>query len=250
MSGAIAVDRIDELERTIEALNSRIDILVEEAIEQRRRRVALDELRTDFAPIAMSAVERTADVLDGHDIDTAHLIELAARIAANATLLEAVLDQIESLTDLARDMQPVVGRSMEMAIAASARFEERGYFEFADATAGVVDRIVTNYTADDVEALGDNVVQILDIVKDLTQPEVLAVAQRALDAVHRQTAAAESSTVEPPSLVGLARKLRDPEVRRGMGRALDTLAAVSAADERTTTGETAPARTTDTHGGA
>lgn len=249
MSDATTVDRADELERKIDALSAQIDFLTEEAIEQRRRRVALEELRADLTPIAMSAVERSAYTLDDHEIDPADLLQLAARVAANARLLEAALTQLESLTELARDMQPVVGHGMEMAIATAARFEERGYFEFAGATAGVVDRIVSNYSADDVEALGDNVVQILDIVKDLTQPEVLAVAQRALDAVHRQTTAAALEEVEAPGLVDLARKLRDPEVRRGMGRALDTLAAVSATDERTTAGEATLDRTTTTNGG-
>ena len=144
-----------------------------------------------------------------------------------------------------------------MAIASTARFEERGYFEFAGAAGGVVERIVTNYSAEDVEALGDNVVQILDIVKDLTQPDVLAVAQRALDAVHRQTVLAANEDEKPPGLFALAGKLRDPEVRRGMGRALDTLAAVSGADASTAHGPTTedrrntdPQDTTDTQGGA
>ncbi|MFO7700298.1 MAG: DUF1641 domain-containing protein, partial [Acidimicrobiia bacterium] len=37
---------------------------------------------------------------------------------------------------------------------------------------------------------------------------------------------------EPPGLFTLMGKLRDPEIRRGMGRALDTFAAVSTAPHR------------------
>ncbi len=234
MSDAVTIDRADELERKIDALGAQIEFLTEEALEQRRRRIALEELRIDLTPIAMSAVERTAYALDDQQIDSEDLLRLAARFAANARLLEGLIDQLEALSELASDLQPLLGQGVEMAIATAGRFEDRGYFEFAGAAAGVVDRLVTNYTADDVEALGDNVVQILDIVKDLTQPEVLAVAQRALDAVHRQAALGAAATEEPPGFLTLARKLRDPEVRRGMGRALDTLAAVSAADEPTT----------------
>ena len=40
----------------------------------------------------------------------------------------------------------------------SRSYEERGYFEFAKAGLGVVDRVVTNFTEEDVEQLGDNVV--------------------------------------------------------------------------------------------
>lgn len=230
MTDSATIDRAAELERKIDALSAQVQFLTEEALAQRRGRIALEELRADLTPIAMSAVERTAYTLDDQEIDPGDLLQLAARVAANAQLLDKVLVQLESLTALARDLQPIIGQGVEMAIATTARFEERGYFEFAGAAGGVVDRIVTNYSAEDVEALGDNVVQILDIVKDLTQPDVLAVAQRALDAVHRQTVMAGDVEEAPPGLFALAGKLRDPEIRRGMGRALDTLAAMSSAD--------------------
>jgi uncharacterized protein YjgD (DUF1641 family) len=246
MTDSATIDRADELERKIDALSAQVQFLTDEALAQRRGRIALEELRADLTPIAMSAVERTAYTLDDQEIDPGDLLQLAARVAANARMLDSALAQLESLAALARDLQPIVGQGVEMAIATTARFEERGYFEFAGAAGGVVERIVTNYSAEDVEALGDNVVQILDIVKDLTQPEVLAVAQRALDAVQRQTLMAGAVEEEPPGLFALARKLRDPEVRRGMGRALDTLAAVSAADAAADS-QPATENTTDTN---
>ena len=94
----------------------------------------------------------------------------------------------------------------------------------------MVDRIVTNYSKEDVEALGDNIVHMLDIIKSLTQPEMLAVADRLLAAVQRQQQLAELEPEEPPGLLALAGQMRDPEVRRGMARALNTFKAVSAVE--------------------
>jgi uncharacterized protein YjgD (DUF1641 family) len=107
--------------------------------------------------------------------------------------------------------------------------------------------VVTTYSREDVEALGDNVVQILDIIKDLTQPEVLAMAQRLLDVMQHQGEIVAVYDEEPPSLFALAGKIRDPEVRRGMARAIDTLKAVSAVDVQTTAINDG---TTDPNGGA
>ena len=73
-------------------------------------------------------------------------------------------------------------------------------------------------------------VHILDIVKDLTQPEMLAVANRMLEAVQRQQRLADLEPDEPPSLLALAGRMRDPEVRRGLGRALNTFKAISASE--------------------
>lgn len=233
MTGAATIDRASELERKIDALTAQVEFLTEEALHQRRRRIALEELQADLTPIAMTAVERSAYTLDGVDIDPGDLFQLGARVAANARLLETMIVQLESLADLATDIAPIVSQGVDLAIAKAAGFEERGYFEFAGAAAGVVDRVVANYTREDVEALGDNIVQMLEIIRDLTQPEMLAVAQRLLAVVHRQSEMATREPEEPPGLFTLMGKLRDPEIRRGMGRALDTFAAVSTAPHRT-----------------
>lgn len=232
MTDAVTIDRASELERKIDALTAQVEFLTEEALAQRRRRIALEELQADLTPIAVTAVERSAYTLDGVDIDPGDLFQLGARVAANARLLEAMIVQLQSLADLAGDISPVVSQAVDLTIAKTADFEERGYFEFAAAAAGVVDRVVTNYTREDVEALGDNIVQMLDIIKDLTQPEMLAVAQRLLAVVHRQSEMATRTPEGPPGLFALMGKLRDPEIRRGMGRALDTFAAVSTAPDQ------------------
>jgi uncharacterized protein YjgD (DUF1641 family) len=241
------VDRTTELERKIDALTDQVQFLTEEAQAQRQRRQALEELQADLTPIAMQAIERTSSTLDEAEIDPSDLLQLGVRVAENAQLLEKALAQLESLNELIVDVKPIVDQGVGLAITRMAEMEEKGYFEFVEASLGVVDRVVTTYSREDVEALGDNVVQILDIIKDLTQPEVLAMAQRLLDVMQHQGEIVAVYDEEPPSLFALAGKIRDPEVRRGMARAIDTLKAVSAVDVQTTAINDG---TTDTNGGA
>ncbi|MGI9586572.1 MAG: DUF1641 domain-containing protein [Acidimicrobiia bacterium] len=245
MTESATLDRTAHLEEKIDLLTEQVQFLTAEASAQRMRRIALEELQADLTPIAAAALARSADTLDDAQIDPADLVQLGIRVAANARMLEGVLVQLEALNELAADAKPIVNQGVELAISQAARFEEKGYFAFAEATAGIVDRIVTTYTKEDVEALGDNVVQILEIVKDLTQPQMLAVAQRLLDVVQRQAEINGSEPEDPPGLFALAGKMRDPEIRRGMGRALDTFKAVSAADAPPVS-----TKPTDTTGGA
>ena len=93
---------------------------------------------------------------------------------------------------------------------------------------GVVDKVVTNFSEEDVTALGDNVVTILNTVKEITQPEMLALLQRMIDALQHQQDAIEAEPEDPPGMWALLRKMRDPDVRRGINRALTTLGSVSA----------------------
>ncbi len=54
-----------------------------------------------------------------------------------------------------------------------AELEQKGYFTFARGGMRIVDNVVTSFTEDDVNRLGDNVVLILNTVKDMTQPEIM-----------------------------------------------------------------------------
>ncbi len=69
---------------------------------------------------------------------------------------------------------------------------------------------------------------MLETVKELTQPEMLAMIQHVIEGLQRQQAAVIGEPDEAPSLWALFRRMRDPDVRKGLARGLNTLAAVTA----------------------
>ena len=77
---------------------------------------------------------------------------------------------------------------------------------------------MSSFTEEDVNALGDNIVLILNTVKDMTQPEIMGMLQRTIHTVQEQ-----EEPSEPPSMIGLLKEMRDPDVRRGLGRLLAVL---------------------------
>ena len=250
MTDSATIDHTAELERKIDALTEQVQFLAEEAQAQARRRKAIEELQADLTPIAVQAIERSAYTLDEVQIDPSDLLQLAVRVADNARMLENLMIQMESVTELATELKPIVNRGIVKAIEFADELDQRGYFEFAEAGFDVIDRIVTGYSKEEVEALGDNVVDILDIFKDLTQPEMLAVADRLLEVVQQQQSLATLERQDPPSLFGLIGMMRDPEIRRGLGRALRTFKAVSAAETAQVKQAQDNGNTEDTPGGA
>jgi uncharacterized protein YjgD (DUF1641 family) len=144
--------------------------------------------------------------------------------------LEQLLDhaerreaELEPLRDLAAEVGVLSGPAMATVTARVAEWDERGYLGFARSGGRVVDRIVTSFDEDDVEALGDNVVLMLETLRDLTQPEILRLLRQTAGSVgHLDTPV----TGPPPSAFGLLRELRDPEVRRGLGRLLELVRSV------------------------
>jgi tRNA 2-thiouridine synthesizing protein E len=151
----------------------------------------------------------------------------AKQLAAMQEELAALRQDIHHLAAAQRErdaffeeMQPVLKEVMATATDRLQTLDERGYFTFAREMARVVDRVVQSYGEDDVRALGDNIVRIMDTVRALTQPSVLAVASEASEVIEH------ADELEPTGLFGAMRASRDEDVRRGMALMLGILRSV------------------------
>jgi uncharacterized protein YjgD (DUF1641 family) len=108
-------------------------------------------------------------------------------------------------------------------------YERRGYFAFARGGIGILDRIITSFDEDDVNALGDNIVLILQTVKEMTQPEVMRMLQNTAGAMR------DVEIPDDVSLFRLLRDMRDPAVKRGLSRMLGVLRSLDPAAMHETT---------------
>ena len=221
-----------DLERKIDALTEQLAFVEAELREQRARRAQWDDLRADLAPVTREAMAIAARELEGLEefVGSDDLLRLGLRLLRNARNIEQMVERLESGLDLLDDVAPLSREVFAKVLGALDAADRRGYFSFARAGADVVDRVVTNFSEEDVEQLADNVVLILETVKEMTQPEIMAVLYRMVAAIQKEQAALQAHTDETPSLLELLRKVRDPAVRRGLGRALSTLGAVSDVD--------------------
>jgi len=181
--------------------------------------------------------------LDTHATPTsgaapAHATEAAAAADAAAAdrldRIEARLDllldhaerrdaELEPLRDLAAEVGVLAGPAMDTVTGRIHELDQRGYLGFARSGGRVVERIVASFDEEDVEALGDNVVLMLETLRDLTQPEILQLLRQTAGSVSHLDAPAGGP---PPSTFALLKELRDPEVRRGLARMLELLRSV------------------------
>jgi uncharacterized protein YjgD (DUF1641 family) len=166
---------------------------------------------TMHTPVDLDLIERDADD---------RLAAIEARLDALLAHAERRDAELEPLRDLAADVGVLSGPVMESVTSHVAAWDERGYLTFARGGARVVDRIVTSFDEQDIEALGDNVVLMLETLRDLTQPEILQLLRQTADSVGHLEPTPEG---EPPSTFALLKQLRDPEVRRGLARMLELL---------------------------
>lgn len=222
--------RIEALERKIDALSEQMAYLADEARIRQMHREAYGELVRDLSPVASDAMALATRELEAirQTADLGDLVVLMRTLIEAAPRLQRALAMVDALGELADDAMPLTSDVMVLATDQLGLMQQKGYFEFARAGLGVVDRVVAGFSEQDVEALGDNVVTILNTVKEITQPEMLVLLQRMIDALQRQQYVIENETAQPPSVWALLKKMRDPDVRRGINRALTTLGSVTA----------------------
>jgi tRNA 2-thiouridine synthesizing protein E len=138
--------------------------------------------------------------------------------------LDALNARVHDLTERQRkqdeffsEMSPILKEVMATATTRLDALEKRGYFAFGRELVGVGERIVEGFSPDDVRLLGDSVVAILETVRTLTQPEVLAVAGEASEVLQK------ADQVEPIGILGMVRASRDEDVQKGMAVMMDVV---------------------------
>lgn len=153
------------------------------------------------------------------------LDQLATQIAFLVEEEKIRRDMRESIGELVRDLGPLARQTMDSAAVALVDAEQRGYMGFAREGFEVVDKVITSFSEEDVKALGDNVVLILETVKEMTQPELMQMMRTTIHEVGEM-----DDTGEPPGMMSLLRQMRDPDVRRGLARMMTLLRSMGSAE--------------------
>lgn len=221
----------------LDLLTEQLALMADELRAQRAQRERWAELVEDSAPIMSGAMDVATRELSelSDDVTIDDVARLGRTLARAVPTMEAMLAQLESVHALAQDVVPLASPAVQSLTVALQELEEKGYFTFARGGYQIVDQIITSFDEDDVRALGDNVVLILNTVKELTQPEVMALLQRT--AVTAQEV--DDEFAEPPSMFALIKQMRDPQTRRGLGRLMTMLHTIGA--EQSASGRTPPA---------
>ncbi len=217
----MAEPTVAELSARLDRMGAQMDFVAAELQAQRESRERWSELTETLVPVTRGAVDMATRELE--DLSPDVTAEDAARFARTAARalpkLEVLLAQLDSLSELLHTVNSLSGAGMDKLTEVLAVADDKGYFAFARQGGMIADRVVTEFTEEDVKALGDNVVTILNAVKEMTQPEVMGLVQRTAVSVSD----VEDTHMEPPSLFALLKSMRDPQTRRGLAKVMAML---------------------------
>ena len=214
----------------IDEINYKLNIILEEIELQRQHRRMMEDLKDDLYRVGKDLYETAiVELEEVHDhLNTGDILHLGKKLLRNVNNLSKAFDQMESVRDFARDVSPLVRESILDLMKKFDEFDRKGYFQFAKELQKATDNVITSFTAEDVKQLGENMVTILNTVKNLTQPDMLQAINNAVT-VYKNI---DIKVDEKVSLISLLRELNSPEVRRGLAVGLKFLKNLAAIENQ------------------
>lgn len=220
----------DNTTQQIAELNQKVDTILDYVNQQRLKSQTIDDLVADVSIIGKDAYDSTVKALDEHEVvlDPDQLRELAIRFAQNIGNFNTMLDTMGSAMDLLKDVGPIANEVIIDGTRKLHEFEQKGYFEFMKEFGAIIDNIVSHYSINDVRMLADNVVTILDTVKNLTQPEVL----NSIDTAVKVFANMEIKDIPEYSIFRVMREINKPEMKKAWGFLFTFMKNMSTMDQK------------------
>lgn len=208
------VETID-MQEQINAINQKLDIVLEEISIQKQKRQEVEDLVTDLSIIGNDMFKASVDELDhaGVELDGEALKSLFFKLLRNVGTLNDLVEMMESATDLAKDAAPIIHQMGLTAVNQMNELEQKGYFDFMKELFKIFDNVVTHFSKEDVRLLAENVVTILETIKNLTQPEMLDAMNNAVSIYNK----IETRDIKEYSMWKAFKEMRSPEMKKGIG---------------------------------
>lgn len=180
---------------------------------------SLRELRDDLSPRVNEAVRVLIEELVEieSDVQFEDMALLLKNMLRNIRNLTWSLDQLKNLIDFLRTVEPLLKSTVPQAIEFLDTLERQGVFQVVSSMLGVTQKIAETYTPEDMEQIGNGLVELVGVAKKLTAPEALNMINRMAEVPAR----VDLSQAKEVGAFGMLFALGNPEVKQGMGVVLE-----------------------------
>ena len=202
-------------------INRKLDLVIEHVIQQKQKQQVLEDLVDDLSIIGKDVVQNSVIQLDkaGVEVDSEAILNLLFKLIRNIDVINETFDTLISFNDLIKDIGPIVSQVGLDSINKLNELDEKGYITFIKEIYKITDNIVANFSAEDVKNLSENIVPIINTVKNLTQPEILSVANNAVS-VYKNI---DANKIPKYSLWKVFKDFKSPEIMKTLGFTLTFL---------------------------
>ena len=222
-----------DIQKQINEMNEKLDTVLHHVNQQRLKSEMVDDFLSDASIITKDAWDSTVKELDdqGVELNVDDIKQLTVKLMKNIGNFTQMIELFESFNDLAKDVGPITKEVGIDTIKKLHEFEQKGYFEFFKELTGVMDKIVENSSPEDIRKFSNNIGTIMEIVRGLTQPEVLNSVNEAVKVYQDM----DKENVEEYSLWKTFKTLNSKEMKKEIGFVMTFLKQLSEAKNQNKT---------------
>jgi uncharacterized protein YjgD (DUF1641 family) len=173
------------------------------------------ELKEDLTPLINRGFKVLIEELQ--DVETAFQLEDLFRLLKQGMRsirnFSWSLEQLESLIDLLKTLEPLLKSTVPQLIHYLDDMEQKGVFRTYGAMLSVREKVAKQYSAEDFELMSDAFTSLLGLLRKLANPEVQTLLQRMVEI----PACLELGTCRSVGPVGLVKAAYSDDVKQGLG---------------------------------
>jgi len=203
----------NNLQQQIDDLNRKMDLVLELLAKQQQRSEVVEDLVEDLNIVVKDAFQTAVDELAVQNIkiDGEDVRYLVFKLLRNVKTFGELMDMLESLMDFLHDIGPVVHDAGIAFTKALDDLDKKGYFDYFRQLGLLAAEFKEHVTEEDIIRLRESMPAVGLMLRSLTQPKVM----NALAEVTQTLSSMEmDEKIDNKSLIGIARQLSKPEVRR------------------------------------
>ncbi len=206
---------MDNIQEQINALDSKMDLLLDYVRDQKLKSEAIEDLISDFTIIGKDVYDSTVEELDNRqvELEPSELTELGVSLLRNIKNFISIVDTLESVMDLTTEIGPIANEVIIDVSKKLGEFEQKGYFDFLRESMGVIDNIILAFPPEDIKLLADNIVGIMNVIKQVSQPEVMNPISSTLIAFRE----VQEEEIPEYSIMKMLREMNSPEMKKAFG---------------------------------
>ncbi len=176
------------LEKRLDLIESKLDIIFKEIEEQKRKREGFEELKDDLNRVLRTITDTLVSELDdvSDNIRTGTFLYIMKKALRNINSFSKIFDQIESLEDFVRDFSPLTKTLSIDLMNKLEEFENKGYFGFLKNMIMITDKIVVSFSDTDFKDFESMIDDISSILKKLLTKENLKKFNYFIDELNRE----------------------------------------------------------------
>lgn len=200
-------------------LIERLDRIEEQVVPLTETARALTELRDELAPRVNEAVH--ALILELADVEAdfqlEDLVYLLKNGMRNIRNLNFTLDQLKNLIDFVIVAEPLLKTTVPQFIDYFDELERKGVFRLLTIGLDILKKIGSTYSTEQLQQIGDGLVQLVGILQKVTTPATLDLLDKAADV----PATIDLDNARPVGMGTLLGALSDVKVKAGVGVAME-----------------------------